>query len=122
MKKDSEKDIQMLLLDRYIFKEKLGEGTYGQVNKYFDKKTDEFVAIKRIKTFLENEGVPTLALREILSLKKLKHPNIIYLRDVHFQKDKNLFYLGSRDKCSSTWTPTCRVFSGRTGTDSHSRS
>jgi serine/threonine protein kinase len=119
MKTEPKKDNQTLLLNRYLFKEKLGEGTYGQVNKYLDKETGEFVAIKKIKTFLENEGVPTLALREILSLKQLKHPNIIQLKDVHFQKDKNLFYLGNINQYLSIWRLTYLDSSEKIGISYH---
>jgi serine/threonine protein kinase len=115
MKKDDDKEPKALLLGRYAYIEKLGEGTYGQVNKYVDQETGKFVAIKKIKTFLENEGVPTLALREILSLKQLRHPNIINLLDVQFRKDKNLFYLGKANESSSTWTPTCPASSAKIG-------
>ena len=84
------------LLNKYVLTEKLGEGTYGEVSKAKEIKTGKIVAVKKIKTFIENEGIPTLALREILSLKKLNHPNIVSLLDVHFDSQKKFFYLGGR--------------------------
>lgn len=42
--------------------------------------TGERVAIKKIKNFLENKYESLRILREILLLRKLKHPNIINLR------------------------------------------
>lgn len=86
---------EKLLLKKYRVTEKLGEGTYGEVSKAKDIRTGKIVAVKKIKTFIENEGIPTLALREILSLKKLKHPNIVGLLDVHFDSNQKFFYLGN---------------------------
>ncbi|KAG5177809.1 cyclin-dependent kinase [Tribonema minus] len=59
----------------------IGEGTYGVVYKAKDKKTDEIVALKRIRLEVEDEGIPSTALREISLLRELQHPNIVQLRD-----------------------------------------
>ena len=52
-------------------------GTYGVVYKAREKATGEFVALKKIRLEVEDEGVPSTALREISILKELKHPNIV---------------------------------------------
>jgi hypothetical protein len=52
-------------------------GTYGVVYKAREKATGEFVALKKIRLEVEDEGVPSTALREISLLKELKHPNIV---------------------------------------------
>lgn len=55
----------------------LGEGTYGVVYKAKNRSTGEVVALKKIRLELEDEGVPSTALREISILKSLYHPNIV---------------------------------------------
>ena len=78
--------------DDYNIIEIIGSGTYGTVykGKYF--KTKEMIAIKKIKIEMENEGVPSNALREISILQDLKHPNIVNLIDV-ICKDHKLYLL-----------------------------
>jgi len=68
---------------RYNLLDKLGEGTYGIVYKAFDNKTQQVIAIKKIRLDMEDEGVPPTAIREISLLKELcRHPNIVNLHDV----------------------------------------
>lgn len=54
-----------------------GKGTYGVVYRAKDRTTDEVVALKKIRLDVEDEGVPSTALREISLLKELSHPNIV---------------------------------------------
>ncbi|KDO32862.1 CMGC/CDK/CDC2 protein kinase [Saprolegnia parasitica CBS 223.65] len=64
-------------MDRYRKIEKngaIGEGTYGVVYKAQDLKTQEIVALKRIRLEVEDEGIPSTALREISILRELEHP------------------------------------------------
>ena len=71
--------------------EKIGSGTYGVVYKGYKKKQNgekEIVAIKKMKIDLENEGIPSTALREITILRELKHPNIVRLLDVVLNNSK----------------------------------
>lgn len=68
--------------DNYLSSEykeisKLGSGTYGCVYKGISKKNNKVYAIKKIKLEVETEGVPSTALREIVILKRMSHPNII---------------------------------------------
>lgn len=72
-------------MERYQRVEKgggIGEGAYGVVYKAKDKHTGETVAMKKIRLELEDEGMPSTALREISLLKELGHPNVVGLRDV----------------------------------------
>jgi serine/threonine protein kinase len=55
----------------------IGEGTYGVVYKATDTKTGAVVALKKIRLEVEDEGVPSTALREISLLKELSHPSIV---------------------------------------------
>ena len=71
--------------------EKIGSGTYGVVYKGFKKNKDgskQIVAIKKMKIDLENEGIPSTALREITILRELEHPNIVKLIDVVLNNSK----------------------------------
>ena len=79
--------------DKSIFQkiDKVGSGTYGEVYKGINTKTKEIIAIKKIKIDLENEGIPSTALREITILRELTHPNIVQLKDVVC--DNNKLYL-----------------------------
>jgi cyclin-dependent kinase len=60
----------------------IGEGTYGLVYKAKNKKTNELVALKKIRLESEDEGTPSTAVREISILKQLQHPNIVQLQEV----------------------------------------
>ncbi|XAR50308.1 Cyclin-dependent kinase [Bertholletia excelsa] len=61
---------------------KINEGTYGVVYKARDKKTDEIVALKKVKMGLESDGFPMSALREINLLLSLHHPSIVNVKEV----------------------------------------
>lgn len=60
----------------------VGEGTYGAVYRAHCKQTGRTVAVKRVKTEHETDGVPSTALREVAVLKVAEHPNIVRLLDV----------------------------------------
>lgn len=59
---------------------RIEEGTYGVVYRAKDKKTDEIVALKRLKMEKEKEGFPITSLREINTILKAQHPNIVTVR------------------------------------------
>eukprot|EP01137_Pigoraptor_chileana_P019659 Opistho-2@80972 len=75
-------------MENYTKAEKIGEGTYGVVYKARDKQTGEYVALKKIRLEVEDEGVPSTAIREISLLKELRNPNVVGLLDVIHQDDK----------------------------------
>jgi len=76
-------------LNQYQKKGKLGEGTYGKVYLAQDRKTKEYVAMKKMILDTEEEGIPSTAIREISFLKELSdHPNIVKLKDVLYLKSK----------------------------------
>lgn len=61
---------------------RIEEGTYGVVYRAKDKRTDEIVALKRLKMEKEKEGFPITSLREINTLLKGQHPNIVTVREI----------------------------------------
>jgi len=69
--------------------EKIGEGTYGVVYKATRKDNPhEILALKKIRLDMDEEGVPSSAIREISLLKALAHSNIVKLWDVVPTKNK----------------------------------
>jgi len=68
--------------------EKIGEGTYGVVYKGRNKVTGQIVAMKKIRLESDDEGIPSTAIREISLLKELRHPNIVYLKDVLMEENR----------------------------------
>jgi cell division cycle 2-like protein len=69
-------------VDLYKKLERIEEGTYGIVYRAINKETGEIVALKRLKLDKEREGFPVTSIREISTLLKIDHPNIISLREV----------------------------------------
>ncbi|XP_053741306.1 cyclin-dependent kinase 10 isoform X1 [Synchiropus splendidus] len=61
---------------------RIGEGTYGIVYRARDTKSDEIVALKKVRMDKEKDGIPISSLREITLLLKLRHPNIVELKEV----------------------------------------
>ena len=59
----------------------MGEGAYGFVASAMDSVTKERVAIKKVSPF-EHQTYCQRTLREVKILTKLKHENIIDLRDI----------------------------------------
>jgi len=73
-------------MNRYEILKNLGDGTYGQVYLARNKETQELIAIKKMKKkyYDWNEA---LNLREVRSLRKLQHINVVKLREVVREKD-----------------------------------
>ena len=72
------RDAQM---NRYTVHKELGNGTFGTVFHAVSHTTNEVVAIKKMKQRF-NTWEECLQLREIISLRRLQHPNIIKLKEV----------------------------------------
>ena len=78
-------------MDKYETIKAIGDGSFGSVSKARNKTNNEIVAIKKMKqTFASWDEA--MALREVKSLRKLSHPNIVKLKEVIRQKD-NLFFV-----------------------------
>lgn len=74
-------------MNRYNVAKVLGDGTYGSVLLASNKSTGEKVAIKKMKQKYYN-WEECMKLREINSLRKLIHPNIVKLREVIRENDE----------------------------------
>ena len=78
---------------KYIKTSKLVEGTYGIVYRAKDQKGQEIYALKKIRLQVEEEGIPSTAIREISLLKELNHVNIVKLYEVlHTPKKLTLVF------------------------------
>ncbi|KAL1129366.1 hypothetical protein AAG570_013893 [Ranatra chinensis] len=100
-------------MNRYITLDQLGDGTYGSVVLGQRVDTGEKVAIKRMKRKYYSWD-EAMNLREVKSLKKLSHANVIKLREVIRENDtlyfvfeymkENLYQLmKDRDKYFPEW-------------------
>ena len=77
-------------MDRYKVARQLGDGTYGSVWKATNRETNEVVAIKKMKRkFYSWEEA--ISLREVKSLRKLNHPNVVKLKEVIRENDELYF-------------------------------
>jgi serine/threonine protein kinase len=76
-------------MDRFEIIKEIDEGAFGIVLMAKNRETKEIVAIKKIKEKFQ-KWEDCMKLREINSLRKLKHQNIIKLKEV-FKLDNELF-------------------------------
>jgi len=74
----------------YTRLEQIGNGAYGVVYKGKNNENGEIVAMKRIRTDGNEEGMPATALREITLLKKLNNASIVSLNEVIHENDRLL--------------------------------
>ncbi|KAH9328548.1 hypothetical protein KI387_000656, partial [Taxus chinensis] len=69
----------------------LGDGTYGSVWKAVNRQTDTIVAIKKMKRKYYSWD-ECMNLREVKSLRKLNHPNIVKLKEV-IRQNNHLYFV-----------------------------
>ncbi|XP_003737981.1 cyclin-dependent kinase 11B [Galendromus occidentalis] len=72
---------------------RIEEGTYGVVYRAKCKLTNEIVALKRLKMENEKEGFPITSLREIHTLLKAQHPNIVTVREIVVGSNMDKIYI-----------------------------
>jgi hypothetical protein len=72
---------------------RIEEGAYGVVYRAKDKKANEIVALKRLKMEKEREGFPITSLREVDTLLKAQHPNIVTVREIVVGSNMDKIYM-----------------------------
>ncbi|XP_006811103.1 serine/threonine-protein kinase MAK-like [Saccoglossus kowalevskii] len=77
-------------MNRYQFMKQLGDGTYGSVLLGKSNETGEMVAIKKMKKKFYSWD-ECMNLREVKSLKKLNHANVVKLKEVIRENDHLYF-------------------------------
>ncbi|PAV56461.1 hypothetical protein WR25_00184 [Diploscapter pachys] len=74
---------------------RIGEGTYGIVYRARDTVSNEIVALKKVRIDEKQSsaaGISESALREITILKRVKHDNVVHLKEIAVSKDiKGMF-------------------------------
>jgi len=80
-------------VEEYECLNRVEEGTYGVVYRAKDKKTNELVALKRLKMEKEREGFPITSLREIDTLLKSQHPNVVTVKEIVVGSNMDKIYL-----------------------------
>ncbi|XP_009587144.1 serine/threonine-protein kinase MHK isoform X1 [Nicotiana tomentosiformis] len=85
-------------MEKYRILKELGDGTCGNVYKALNMETYEIVAVKKMKRkfyFWEE----CINLREVKSLRKLNHPNIIKLKEIVMENNE-LFFIFEYMECN----------------------
>ena len=78
-------------LKRYKMVNLVGDGTYGLVYLALNQETREKVAIKTMKRKYHS-WAEVMDLREVKSLKKLNHPNVVKLKEV-IRENNRLYFV-----------------------------
>ncbi|KAG2735350.1 hypothetical protein G9P44_001564 [Scheffersomyces stipitis] len=78
----------MAKLSDFTVIEKLGQGTFGVVQKAKSKRTGQTVAIKQLINHSAKEGFPITAMREITILRQLNHINILTIVEMIHEEPK----------------------------------
>nr|XP_043627867.1 cyclin-dependent kinase F-4-like isoform X2 [Erigeron canadensis] len=85
-------------MDRYNIIEEVGNGTFGVVWRALNKHNGEVVAIKKMKRKYYS-WEECINLREVKSLRKMNHPNIVKLKEVIRENDV-LYFIFEYMECS----------------------
>ncbi|EYU29090.1 hypothetical protein MIMGU_mgv1a0075471mg, partial [Erythranthe guttata] len=73
-------------MERFTIIKEVGNGSFGNVWRALSKKTGEVVAIKKMKKKYYS-WEECINLREVKSLRKMSHPNIVKLKEVIREND-----------------------------------
>lgn len=85
-------------MDKYRLMKEIGDGTCGSVYRAVNLETNEIVAVKKMKRkFYFWEECTNL--REVKSLRKLNHPNIVKLKEI-IRENHDLFFIFEHMDCN----------------------
>uniref|UniRef100_A0A2P2MHL2 Cyclin-dependent kinase F-4 n=1 Tax=Rhizophora mucronata TaxID=61149 RepID=A0A2P2MHL2_RHIMU len=73
-------------MERYKLIKEVGDGTFGSVWRAINKQSGEVVAIKKMKKKYYS-WEECINLREVKSLRKMNHPNVVKLKEVIREND-----------------------------------
>jgi cyclin-dependent kinase 10 len=90
---------------------RIGEGTYGIVYRARDTKSNEIVALKKVRMEQEKDGIPISSLREMNLLLSLRHENIVLLKEVVVGRHLDSIFL-SMEYCEQVSIPKGMVNRG----------
>ena len=83
-----------IIEDRFVLMEEVGDGRMSTVYLAKDRSNNDLgVAVKILNRSHSDEIKRELFKREISALRKLRHPNIVALRDSGWSADENAFYI-----------------------------
>ncbi|XP_072990615.1 cyclin-dependent kinase F-4 [Typha latifolia] len=85
-------------MDRYKVIKEVGDGTFGSVWRAISKQSGETVAIKKMKKKYYS-WEECINLREVKSLRRMNHPNIVKLKEVIRENDM-LFFVFEYMECN----------------------
>lgn len=80
-------------VDEFECLNRIEEGTYGVVYRAKEKATTTIVALKRLKMEKEKEGFPITSLREVNTLLKGQHKNIVTVREIVVGSNMDKIYI-----------------------------
>ncbi|KAL4341274.1 hypothetical protein GQ457_08G024590 [Hibiscus cannabinus] len=83
-------------MERYKLIKEVGDGTFGRVWRAIHKQSGEIVAIKKMKKKYYS-WEECVNLREVKSLQKMNHPNIVKLKEVIRENDILFFVFDYMD-------------------------
>jgi len=83
-------------MERYNIIKEVGDGTFGSVWRAINKESGEVVAIKKMKKKYYS-WEECINLREVKSLQRMNHPNIVKLKEVIRESDTLFFVLEYMD-------------------------
>ncbi|KAJ3256262.1 hypothetical protein HK103_005625 [Boothiomyces macroporosus] len=69
-------------VDLYEKLNRIEEGSYGIVYRAKEKSTGRIFALKKLKLEKEKDGFPITSIREIHTLKLIKHPNVVEIIEI----------------------------------------
>jgi serine/threonine protein kinase len=65
------------LNSKWVKTEIISQGAFGIVYKGYDSSNHQVIAIKKMKTPTDEDGIQVEPLREVIILRSINHPNIV---------------------------------------------